>query len=199
LLALASRVPFRLLALRVWLPVLLFTGLIALPAIFLTRGETLAWMPWSITLQGIRTASLLVLRAECAASLLFLLTVTTPWNHLLRALRWLRIPAAVVALLQVSYRYIFVLLETANNMFESRQTRLIGQMEPRIQRRFAAASAAVLLDKALETSSEVHCAMQARGFRGDIVILNDLRMDRSNWLYAASFVVAGILMICFGR
>ena len=199
LLALASRVPFRLLALRVWLPVLLFTGLIALPAMFLTPGEMLVRMPWPITVQGLRTASLLMLRAECAASLLFLLTVTTPWNHLLRALRWFRIPAAVVALLQVSYRYIFVLLETANNMFESRQTRLIGRMEPRIQRRFAAATAAVLLDKALETSNEVHGAMQARGFRGDIVILNDLRMDRLNWLYAAFFVVTGILMIYFGR
>jgi len=198
-LALASHVSLRTIALRVWLPVFLFTGVIALPAIFLTPGETVARMSWPISLQGLRTACLLVLRSECAASFLFALTTTTPWNRLLRALRWFRIPAPVVALLQVSYRYIFVLLETASHMFESRQARLIGRMEPRMERRFAAATAAVLLDKALETSAEVHCAMQARGFRGDIVLLNDLRMNRSNWLYAVSFVAVGILLICFGR
>ena len=44
-----------------------FTGLIALPAIFLTPGVALAHMPvvgWPITMQGLRIAAFLILRAK---------------------------------------------------------------------------------------------------------------------------------------
>ncbi len=53
-------------------------------------------------------------------------------------------------------------------MFESRQTRQIGYLQPVEQRRLAAATVGVLLDKSLQLSSEVHTAMQARGFRGEV-------------------------------
>ncbi len=201
-LAVSSRIPFGVLARRVWLSVFAFTGLVALPAIFLTPGQILLHgplLPWTVTLQGLRTAAFLILRAECAASLIFLLTVTTPWSHILRSLRWFRAPAASVALLEISYRYVFVLLETAKDMFESRQTRLIGHMEPQDQRRFASSTAAVLFEKALALSGEVHCAMQARGFRGNIILLDDLSMTRSNWICAGSLVSTSLLIVWLGR
>lgn len=196
LLAILSRVPLRLLLLRVWLVVLGFTGLIAIPAIFLTPGRVL--LP-GITAQGLETAALLTLRAECAATLVFLLLVTTSWIHILRSLRWFRVPAYFVALLEISYRYIFVLLQAAQSMFESRQTRLVGQLEPAEQRRFATSAAAVLLDKAFQLSGDVHTAMLARGFRGEIVLLEDLSMTRLHWLQAASLLTASCLFIWFGR
>ena len=58
-LALGSGIPLRLLATRVWLAVLLFTGMIALPAVFLTPGEPLARLPvlqWPVTWQGVHAA-----------------------------------------------------------------------------------------------------------------------------------------------
>ena len=201
-LAIGSRISLGLLASRVWIGVLFFTGAISIPALFLVPGDVLArgtLLPWTITSQGLQSASLLVLRAECAATLVFLLTVTSYWSHVLRALRWFRVPAFVVVLLETSYRYVFVLLQTAQDMFESRQARLMGRMEPSAQRRFASSTAAVLFDKTLQLGSEVHCAMQARGFRGDIVLLEDLSMSASNWLSAASLVAASGLIVWLGR
>jgi len=58
-LAMLSRVPLALLAKKVWIAILSFTGLIAAPAIFLTPGRAVYTLPligWSITESGLRAA-----------------------------------------------------------------------------------------------------------------------------------------------
>src|SRR6185312_4800052 len=86
LLAFLSHVPLKTLLVRVWLAVLGFTGLIALPAVFLTPGVMLARVPvvdWPITVQGLRTAAFLILRAETAGTYSLLLILCTPWIRVL--------------------------------------------------------------------------------------------------------------------
>ncbi|MGH9664348.1 MAG: cobalt transporter CbiM, partial [Bryobacteraceae bacterium] len=94
-LGMLSHVPVHVLATRVWSAVLAFTGAIALPAVFLTPGDALFRLPvlgWPVTHQGLTSAAFLVLRAEAAATLSMLLILCTLWTHLLRALRFFRIP-----------------------------------------------------------------------------------------------------------
>src|SRR5512146_1116585 len=64
-LAALSHVSFGVLLKRVWIAVLLFTGVIALPAPFVTPGQVvyhLPWLGWSMTAQGLASAGYLVLR-----------------------------------------------------------------------------------------------------------------------------------------
>jgi cobalt ECF transporter T component CbiQ len=161
LLAVGSHIPLHKLARWVWLPVLLFTGIIASPAAFMSPG--------------LRGAVFPVLRAEAAATLSALLVLTTPWPRILRALRWFRVPAVIVVILGMTIRYIFVILETALEMLESRKSRTVGIMPATEKRRLASASAGVLLSKSMALSNEVHLAMLSRGFRGDIRLLEDAR------------------------
>jgi cobalt ECF transporter T component CbiQ len=201
-LALASHIPMRLLAARVWLAVLAFTGAIAVPAIFLTPGAAVWRLPlveWAVTQQGLRSAGFLILRAETAATLSMLLILTTLWTRLLRAMRYLRVPVVVVAILGMTYRYMFLFLATARDMFESRESRMVGVLVPADRRRLAAASAGVLLGKTLQVSGEVHMAMQARGFRGEIRLLDELQMRPNDWLRLAAFVGAATLAVWLGR
>jgi cobalt/nickel transport system permease protein len=202
LLALLSHIPLRLLAARVWLAVVGFTGVIALPAIFLTPGHVVYRLPilaWPISEQGLRSAAFLVLRGETAATLATLLILSTLWTHLLRALRYFGAPVAVVAILGMTYRYMFLLLATARDMFESRESRMVGVLEPADRRRLAAASAGVLLGKTMEASGEVHMAMLARGFRGEIRLLEELRMRARDWVRLAAFVGIAVLAVWVGR
>jgi len=186
--AVASRISLRLLATRVWLGVLGFTGIIALPAIFLgTHGN------------GLRSALFLVLRGETTATFSLLLVLTTVWSHLLRSLRFLRVPMAAVAVVSMTYRYIFVFLESAKQMLEARQTRLVGELEPALERRFAAASVGALLDKTMDLSGDVYTAMQARGFRGDVRLLNDLEMHGRDWWQLSALLAMALLAIGLGR
>ncbi len=201
-LALFSRVPITVVAGRVWLPVLAFTGVIALPAILLVAGETLFRIPllhWSVTKQGVLSATLLTLRAETAATFSLLLVICTPWHRLLRALRVFRIPTVAIVILEMTHRYIFLLLQTAQNMFESRQTRTVGYFQPAEQRRLAAATAGVLLDKSLSLSDAVHTAMQARGFRGEVYLLEDLQMKTVDWMQLGLLLAMASCAIWLGR
>ena len=186
--AVLSKIPFPKLAAWVWAPVLLFTGLIALPALVLTPGRAIAGSGMAaITEPGVRSAAFLLLRAETAATLSALLVLTTPWPWVLKALRSLWCPAVVVAILGMAYRYIFVILQTALDILESRRSRTVGALSAVEGRRGAASAAGVLLSKSVHMSGEVHLAMQSRGYRGDVHILSEFRAKTADWLWLAGF------------
>lgn len=201
-LALLSRVPFRTLATRVWLGALLFTGTIALPAIFITPGQVLYRLPlfgWPITMQGLSSAAYLISRVETSATLALLLILCTPWTHVLKALRVLRVPVVFVVILGMTFRYIFLLLQTARDMFESRQSRMVGTLDSAERRRVASASVGVLLSKTLNLSSDVYMAMQSRGFRGEVYTLDEFQMQPRDWAALAGFLALAGLAFWLGR
>ena len=200
LLAACSRIRLARLAAWVWAPVLFFTGTIALPAVFLTPGAALlSWGPLSVRSAGLVSAALLLARAETCATLAALLVLTTPWPWVLKALRVFRCPAVLVAILGMTYRYIFVILETALDMFESRKSRTVGVLEPAARRRLAAASAGVLLSKSLQLSGDVHLAMQARGFRGEVYVLDEFQARAADWWWSGGFAAATAAALWWGR
>jgi len=201
-LALASHIPLRTLMVRTWLGALAFTGLIAAPAIFLTPGLVLWHVPlleWPVTAAGIRTAAYLISRVETAATLSMLLVLSTPWTHLLKALRVLRAPVVLVVVLGMTYRYILLLIGTAREIFESRRSRRVGGLDTGQQRRIAISAAGVLLSKTMYFSGEVYLAMQSRGFRGDAYVLDEFRMDRRNWSWLSLLVAASAGAMWAGR
>ncbi|MBZ5657644.1 MAG: cobalt ECF transporter T component CbiQ [Acidobacteriia bacterium] len=201
-LAVASRVSLMSLAKRVFLVILGFTGLIALPALFLTPGEplfTLRALHLAISVQGMRTAALLVLRVETAATLTTVLVLSTAWTHILKALRSLRLPAEVVTMLAMTHRYVFLLIEAANQMFESRKSRTVGVLSNTEQRSMTARTAGVLLSKSIELSHEVYLAMLSRGFRGEVRLLTDFRLQPRDYVGLTAFIFTSFLAVWIGR
>ncbi len=200
--AIASRVKLSTLAAGVWIQAFIFTGAIALPALVMTPGRPVISappLPWSITAQGLTTAGYLLLRVETAATLAYLLVVTTPWTHVLKALRVLRVPLVVVVVLGMTCRYILLMLETAHDMFEAHRARAVTRPRGAAGGRQAAGSAAVLLSKTMGLSDEVFLAMRARGFRGEVRLLDDFRMAARDWVALASFAALAIAAVWAGR
>jgi cobalt/nickel transport system permease protein len=202
LLAALSLISIRMLAGRVWIGALTFTGAIAIPAVFLTPGVPVYHLPglnWTVTAQGLTTAGYLILRVETAATLALLLIFTTPWMHVLKALRIFRVPVVFVVILGMTCRYILLLLQTAHEMFESRKSRTVGAMTASEQRRMAVSSASVLLTKTFQLSGDVYLAMQARGFRGEVYLLDDFQMKRLDWMAAMAFAALTAAAVWAGR
>ncbi len=200
LLAVLSRVNLLLIAKRVWLIVLGFTGVIAIPALFTTPGRAIISNGTiAITEQGLRTAALLVLRVETAVTFTTLLILCTPWTHVLKALRALRLPKEAIVMLAMTYRYIFLLVDTAGQMFESRRSRTVAVLSGPEQRQIAGRTAGVLLSKSLALSNEVYLAMESRGFRGDVQILSDFHMTMWDYLGLLLFLAAAALAVWMGR
>ena len=201
-LALLSRLSLRTLATRIWISALIFTGAIALPALFLTPGRLIAHLPlvgWAISAQGCLSALFLIGRVLTSSTLATTLILTTPWTSVLKALRVLRVPVLFVVILGMTYRYIFLLLQTARDMFESRQSRAVGQLDGAARRQVASASVGVLLSKSFQLSSDVYLAMQSRGYRGEIYTLDEFRMTPRDWCALVAFIAVAALALWAGR
>ncbi len=180
--ALSSGLRFREL-LRLWTGVFLFSGAIAIPALFLTPGASVGF---GVTATGLHTAGFLLTRVLATSTLGWMLVSTTPWSRLLRALRACGLPVVAAVLIGMTYRYIFLLVQTAMDMLEGRQSRMAGLLPADQRRAMAISTVGVLMSKAFELSSDVHLAMQARGYRGEVHVLDEAPLRLSDWFSIAA-------------
>jgi cobalt/nickel transport system permease protein len=196
-----SAVPLGFFIRRVWLLLPFFTGLIALPALFLTPGPALLALPGgiAITRTGGLVAAFLILRVGTSVSWAALLVLTTAWNVLLRALVALGVPDVLALVLGMTYRYIYLLLGMAGDMLLSRKSRVVGRLDGAGERRLLAASLGTLLGRSLDLSGEVYLAMQSRGFRSAPRTLGRFHMRPRDWVCLALVIVLGMGALWIGK
>lgn len=213
----ASRIHAGFFIKRVWIFIPLFAAVIALPSIFnVVRGGDPLWVIWSfghevrlgpwslgtslaITYQGVKGAAMLILRVATSVSLGVLLTLTTRWNQLLKALRVLFVPRIFVLVLTMTYRYVFLLLSMAAEMFTARASRMVGPSTPREDRRFLAASMGTMLGKSHALSEEVYAAMVSRGFNGEPITSAPLKTIPGDWVWLGSIVLLAASLMAGDR
>lgn len=181
-LALISQISWTRL-LTTWTSGLFFAAIIAVPAAFTS---------------GPRIALLLVSRSEACLTAWLLVIMTTPFNRVLRALRALQVPSVFVAILAMTFRYIFLLVETTQDMLLSRRSRIVGRMSPSDNRSLLAGTAGVLLGKSIQMSDDVYHAMASRGFRGEIYLLDDFQMRTADWFVLVGIIILSVLMFVAG-
>jgi cobalt/nickel transport system permease protein len=197
----ASRLPLRDLVRRVWLSTPLFVGAIVLPQAFnlVTPGRAVIVLwhhPYlALTEPGLAAAGLLTLRVATAVSLGALLTLTSHWHDLLRALSALRAPRLFIVVLLMTYRYIALLLVTAGEMFVARRSRTVGRMSNAQGRRSVGAGIGALFGKSIALSEEVHSAMVSRGYRGDIQTLTRMRWRVADSVWMLTIVLISVLAL----
>ncbi len=203
-LASGSALPIGFFIKRVWLFVPIFTGIVLIPATLsvVTGGDVIVTLwHWhgaaeGITRQGLMSALLVVARVASSISVVVLLTLTTPWTRLLAALRTLGVPRMFILIIGMAYRYLFLLLATVTDMYQARKARTVGaEKHDKHARRFVFATAGAMLGKAMAMSEEVHQAMVARGYRGDVKVLAHPRPSRSDLYFAIAVAVFGVALL----
>ena len=215
--AVLSHLPLRQVVTRVWLVIPLFTGIMVLPAIFnwVRPGEPL-WVIWdfkqplslgflslpstlAVTQQGVWGGIMLVSRVGISVSLAVILTLSTRWIDFLRALRSFYVPKIFVVTLEMTYRYIFVLIMAMEEMFLARKARDAGQSSSKEHRRFVASAAGGLFGKSIQMSEEVYWAMTARGYTGEIRILQRTRLRWQDVIILVLVILGGLIMIAANK
>ena len=181
---------------RVLLFIPVFTLVIAIPALFITPGTPLVNIGTRviITQQGARTAAMLFLRVTDSLSFGILLILTTSWTNVLAALRWLRLPALVVDVLGMTYRYIFLLLHNTNSMFPARRSRTIGGFTGSENRRWLTSALTATMAKTQHLSEEVYLAMLSRGYQGEVKVLNNMTIRRRDIIWIG-FVFISLVVL----
>lgn len=211
--AVASHLPMRQVVARVWLVIPLFTGIMVLPALFnwIRPGDPL-WVladfkhplhvgfitlpsTLALTKQGLWGGVMLVSRVGISVSLAVVLTLSTRWMDFLRALRFFFVSKIFVVTLEMTYRYIFVLITAMEEMFLARKARDAGQSAHKEERRFVAAAVGGLFGKSLQMSEEVYWAMTARGYSGEIRLLQGSSLSWQDVIIVLLVILAGLIMI----
>jgi cobalt/nickel transport system permease protein len=201
ILAWVSHLPLKMFITRVWLFMPFFTGVIALPALFLTPGPALMHLPLGliITRSGALTALFLLFRVGTSVSMTILIILTTPWNSLLKAFKVLYVPDVIILILGMTYRYIYLLLITSIDMFLSRKSRIVGRLSGAEERQLVASTAGVLLSRSLQISSEVYMAMQSRGFYRTPRTMDNFKIKTIDWVFGSVVVIISATAIWIGR
>lgn len=209
-LAVASRVPLALFMKRVWLFVPIFTGLVVLPATLniVTPGTPLLVLcrlgghvgPWAlpatlaITRPGVDVATLMVARVAISVSAVVLLTLTTLWTDLLKALRALRVSTIFVMVMEMSYRYVFVLLGMVEETYLAKRARTLRRAPTAVERRWVGSRLGATIQRSRRLTDAVYQAMVARGYSGEPRSLRKMHARRADlgWAIAtcALFVLA---------
>ncbi|MEJ2658198.1 MAG: cobalt ECF transporter T component CbiQ, partial [Desulfobacterales bacterium] len=201
ILAIFSRVSFGFFIKRVWVFIPLFTGIVALPAVFniVTPGRSLftvisflsphTFGPFhipqniTITAQGVSGVAILVMRVATSVSMAILLVVTTEWIRLLKALYVLKTPEVIILILAMTYRYIHLFLRTVEGMFLAKKSREISDLKMKEEHGWIASRLGVLVGKSYRLSNEVHLAMTSRGWTGNPTIMDDFTINRIDALW----------------
>jgi cobalt/nickel transport system permease protein len=171
ILSIASRISIRHYMSRVLLFIPLFTSIVAIPSIFsfITPGESIiSFLGISITYEGARAASFLIARVTAAVSFSILLITTTRWNELMNAMLFFKIPKIFVMIAEMSYRYIFLLLHSFQNMMLSAKSRAVSRIGATKAWKIYAPIMGAMFIKTHEMNEKVYLSMLSRGYGAEI-------------------------------
>lgn len=172
------------------LAVMPFVLMIAIFVPFFKSGEIAGsynvWL-WQVTVtySGIQVLLNILIKAWLSMLSLIWLTSTTKLPHLLHALERLRFPHVLVMILSFMYRYLFVIIDEMMRMKQARDSRDFGGSRLR-QLRTMGNMIGTLFIRSYERSERVYSAMVARGFDGQVRVLDTLRFKKADALFGLS-------------
>ncbi len=113
---------------------------------------------------GARLFGTMLARSTLSLMVMVLLTATTPFTLILAALRRARVPALLLTVLALLYRYLFVLVDEAERLRRARVSRTFVAGRA-MAWRGGAAIIARLFVRSTDRAERIYAAMSARGWK----------------------------------
>lgn len=125
-----------------------------------------------ITQEGLQQGIYLFFKVIACVTCLYGLSLSTPITDLLKGFRLIKCPDFLIELMALIYRFIFVFIEGATIMRHAQESRLGYQHFKRGVRSFGVLLTSSLL-QALKMNEQLYIALEARGYTGELKVLND--------------------------
>jgi cobalt/nickel transport system permease protein len=200
---------------RVGLSYLMKRALLALPFI-LSAIPLIFWGPQPyiqvrlidtvfipISMSGLEKCISITIKAWLSVQAAILLTATTSFSQLILGFRQLHIPAVLISIIELLWRYLFVMVDEVNRLITARNSRsskldtshhtggslfwrgsITGNM------------AGSLFLRSIERSERVYAAMLSRGYNGEPLNEHSVELSTQDWLLMAiSFAVIFIIFL----
>jgi cobalt/nickel transport system permease protein len=179
------------------LPALLING-VDISHVNLVQSDSIAGVNFGayyiyISSHGIGQGLTILTRAIASLSCLYFVMLTIPFTELLQTLCHLGIPSLLTDLLLLMYRFIFVLLNTANELWIAQQSRG-GYRTFRIGMKSLALLIGQLLKRTLENYHQISLSLASRGFNGEFRVWHPHRYYPSK-RYAVEAILGCAILI----
>lgn len=125
-----------------------------------------------VTAESLKKAIFLMLKAFGAVSAMFMLTLSTPSCEIISALRKLHVPKIMIELMNMIYRYIFIMLDTQRKMKNAAESRL-GYCDFKTSCASFGGIASNLLIVSLKRANAYFDAMESRCYDGELLFLEE--------------------------
>ena len=188
-----------------------YTGLLKIPIAFLVLGSVAIalgvsrqplgdynlWLHWGylyFTKTGIRQALELFLKAMGAVSAMYLMALSTPASNLIGVLKKAHVPKIIVELMNMIYRFIFILTEVQGNMKTAAVSRL-GYVDFKTSCYSFGQTAGNLFILSLKKANTYYDAMVSRCYEGDLPFWEEEKPIKAWQIGILALYVAGLLLL----
>jgi cobalt/nickel transport system permease protein len=149
-----------------------------------------------ITYEGLLLVLRMFLKVLNSVTLTFFTLHIISFNRLIKALRTIRVPAIFILIITLSYKFIFILSYTVEEMYLALKARWIGGFSQGETRRIIAGRMGFLFNKSWIRYEETYRAMVARGFTGEVKITHIEKIDLKDIGLLTFFTGIGLIN-CF--
>jgi cobalt/nickel transport system permease protein len=173
-----AKIPYRFYLKLLWYPIAIIAITCIIIGLFFGYKEpfteiNLLGLRWVVFKDGIALGFNTFFRVAGGISTQFFLILTTPMTSILLIMRKARIPQALVETSMLIYRYIFVFIEVFETMHTAQELRL-GYSGLMKRLRSTSLLIGSLFIRTLEQGERTFTAMNARGYDGNIRVLEDM-------------------------
>jgi len=183
--------------------------LAALPVIFTVKGLPLLDLPlgpWTLTAthEGLVRFASVAAKSWLSVQMAIVLAASTPFPELLLAMRAIRLPRLLVAIVGLMWRYLFVLVDEALRLMRAREARSGHPTAPGARTggsvawraRVTGGMAGSLFLRSFERGDRIYAAMASRGYDGEVRAFAIPPISPAQWsVLGAGIALLGLLAV----
>ncbi|OFW63544.1 MAG: cobalt ECF transporter T component CbiQ [Actinobacteria bacterium RBG_19FT_COMBO_36_27] len=198
LITIAFKPDFYLLIKRTLL-LFLFPFFISIFIPFANKGKilftlNLNFLNMTITDNGIAIFLTVLLKSFISILLLSSLVISTPDIELLDGLRKIHVPAIIVTIIFIMYRYFFVLKEDSNTGQLAIKSRIFHKSYKTLSKRLTFLAGNLLI-KSFDRAENIYKSMESRGFDGNFhSVERNFDAGKQNWVITICFILVMVFV-----
>lgn len=198
---LVGKIPLKIFVRLLLLPMsFLFIGVTTIAINILSKPDDFIWYFCvndyyiGVSFIGIETALKLFFKALGSVSCLYFLSLNTPMVSLMSALIRFKVPKLMIELMGLIYRFIFVLMETADTIITAQNSRLGYSRISTGYRSLGVLIASVFI-RAYKHSDDLYISMESRGYDGEFNVLEEPYDKDTTKFVLGLLIVASLVFV----
>lgn len=148
-----------------------------------------------ITDSGIQVVGLLFMRVFNSISFAMVFVYSTSFPKLLKGFKVFFIPDTILMVINLTYKYIFILSKTIEETYFAIKSRLYGNIKDESTRKIISGRIFFIFNKSKVNYENTYQAMVSRGYSGKIKLYKEKAINSADIYYLIIFLIAGSIII----